>query len=90
MASAPTFLVNMESTAVEPAMTGTWVAEVFSRESTGCSSCSMTPERATAALITRALAMITTTSLVKPLKTRLTGTTPTLTPASRAISATTS
>ena len=47
-------------------------------------------ERATAALITRALAMITTTSLVKPENMRLAGTTPTLTPTSRATSATTS
>jgi len=47
-------------------------------------------ERATAALMIRALAMITTTSLVKPEKALFAGTTPTATPARSAITATTS
>ena len=90
MASAPTFLLAIDSSAVAAASTGTWVCSVFSRESSGRSASSTTPLRSNAALTTSAAAMITTTSLLKPSKALAAGTTPISTPVSTEPSATTS
>ncbi len=88
MARAPTFLLAMDSSAVAAASTGTWLLSLVSRERIGRSATSTIPLRAKAALTTRAMAMITTTSSLKPSKARLAGMTPIRTPASRAPSAT--
>ena len=88
IASAPTFLVGIDSRAVVPASTGTWVDAFFSRPSIGPSVRSMIPDLATAAEMIRAVAMITTTSLVKPEKASLACTSPVASPTSRAPSAT--
>ncbi len=90
IASAPTFLVDIESSAVAAAITGTWLRSVFSRSSSGRSAASTTPLRWKAALTTSAEAMITTTSLLKPSKAWSAGTTPIRTPVSTEPSATTS
>ena len=90
MASAPTFLVAMESSAVAATNTGTWVRAVFRRGMIGRRIASMTPERAKPALTTRAQAMITTTSLEKPSKAFLAGVRPSSTEASSATSEITS
>ena len=84
------FFVAIDSAAVEAASAGTCAFGRFRRVSCGCRSCSITPERATAALITSAQAMMTTTSLVKPKNACFTLTTPPSTLARRAASATTS
>lgn len=88
IARAPTFLVAMDSRATEPTRAGTWVASVRKRARTGRSRASTRPERAKAALTTRAMAMMITTSLRKPSKACLAGMTPSSTPASRAPMAT--
>ena len=90
IASAPTFLVAIESSAVTAAITGTWLRSVFSRSSNGLSATSTTPLFWKAALTTSAEAMITTTSLLKPSKACSAGTTPISTPVSTEPSATTS
>ena len=72
----------MESTAVAVTSTGTWVRSVVRRPSTGRIAASTRPLRAKAALTTRAAAMITTTSLLKPSKAWGAGTTPISTPVS--------
>ncbi len=77
MARAPTFFVSMDKSAVAPDRTGTWVCSDFSRGRMGRTSSSRTPDRATRrALMIRAEAMITTTSLVKPVKALSVGTSP--------------
>ena len=88
IARAPTFLVGMDSSAVAPAITGTRLAADFRRASRGRSVSSINPDRATAELVISAQAMITTTSLVKPVKAALAGTTPTAIPARSAPTAT--
>ena len=67
--------------------TGTWLRSVFRCGSSGRNIASMIPDRAKAALTTRALAMITVMSLEKPSKAFLAGTTPSSTPASSETSA---
>ncbi len=70
--------------AVAVVSTGTWVRSVVSRESRGFITSSTSPLRWKAALTTRAAAMITTTSLLKPSKALAAGTTPMNTPVSNA------
>lgn len=82
--------MRIDSKAVAPAITGTCSASVLSRTSSGRMPTSITPDLAIAALTTSAEAMITTTSLVKPLNALFTGTTPTAMPISSATSDTTS
>ncbi len=84
IAKAPTFLVAIDRTAVAAVRTGTWVRSLFNRESTGRITSSTMPLRAKAELTTRAAAMITTTSLLKPSKACWAGTTPTNTAVSSA------
>ena len=74
--SAPTFLVTIDNRAVAPVMAGTCVVSVVSFLSPGASVASTTPDRAIPALTTSAAAMMTTTSLVKPLNASFTGTMP--------------
>ena len=88
MASAPTFLVTMESRVTHTTSTGTCVCTVRSRGMTGRISDSTRPERPMAALTTRAAAMITTTSSEKPSNALAAGTMPSRMPASRAVMAT--
>ncbi len=84
IAIAPTFLVIIDRIAVAPAITGTCTLNDFSRDTSGRIDASNTPDRAIAALTTRAEAITTTTSLVKPVKACLAGTTPTIIPISSA------
>jgi hypothetical protein len=88
IASAPTFLVSIDSKAVAPEKAATCVGTVRRRDNKGRRRSSATPDLATAALITSAEAMITTTSLVNPEKACLAGTTPTMIPARSALKAT--
>ncbi len=88
IARAPTFLVTIERRVVTITSTGTWTDSRVRRGRIGCSARSTTPERCTAALTTRAPAMMITISLEKPVKALSAGTTPTSTEASSTASAT--
>ncbi len=90
MARAPMFLVVSDRPVTEKTRAGTSPWAVWKRRSSGCMSRSTTPERAMAALMIRAEAMITTTSLLKPSKAVFTGTTPMAIPTSSVTRETTS
>ena len=88
MASAPMFLVAIDRSITAPAKAGIWSVGVLRRLSTGDSTVSTTPERAMAALRTRAEAMIQMRSLLKPENISSTGTTPIIAPTTNAVRAT--
>ena len=88
IASAPMFLLTTDSAAVMPTRTGTCACSVLRRGRRGRITFSTTPERAIAALIRRAEAMMTTTSSEKPSNAFAAGTMPVATPARSASSAT--
>ena len=82
IARAPTFLVIIDRSATATVNIGASADSRFTRASSGRSSASISPLRAKAALTTRAVAMITTTSFLKPSNADFAGTTPISTPAS--------
>jgi len=88
IASAPTFLVTIDSISTRATSTGTWTSTVRRRGVIGRIMASTMPERAIAALTTRAAAMMMTTSSEKPSNARCAGTTPISTPTSSAAIAT--
>jgi len=68
IASAPTFLMNAESTVTAETSTATCMALVCIRGTSGFISVSITPDRPIAALTTRAEATMITMSSLKPRK----------------------
>ena len=88
IASAPTFLVAIDSSITNPASTGTCTCTVRRRGVIGRIADSTMPDLAMAALTTRAAAMMMTTSSEKPSKALRAGTTPIATPTTRAAMAT--
>ena len=88
IASAPTFLVTMDSSVVATTRAGTCRASVFRWGSSGRISSSTTPDRAIAELTTRAQATMMTTSSAKPWNAWAGLTMPQSTLASKAMSAT--
>ena len=88
MASAPIFLTKAESRVTEPARATIWRLMVVRYGPSQRTARSMTPDRATAALTTRALPTMMTMSSLNPLNALLAGTIPAASAASRASSAT--
>ncbi len=87
MASAPTFLVTIESRSTQPDRTGTCTGVVRSRGRIGRIIASITPERAMQALTTRAAATMMMMSSENPSKACFSGTIPIAMPISSAASA---
>ena len=88
IASAPTFLVTIESTSTQPLSTGTWTAVVLRPGSRGRMMASTAPDRAMIALTTSAAPTMTTISSENPSKARSFGTMPITTPTISAAMAT--
>ena len=88
IASAPIFLTKAESSVTEPTRATICRVMVVRYGPSKRTARSTTPERATAALTTSALATMMTMSSLKPVKALLGGTMPTATEASRASTAT--
>jgi hypothetical protein len=90
IASAPTFLMNVESTMTANTSTKTCERVVLRYGASGRITISVMPDLATAALTTSAEATMITTSSLKPEKASLGGTIPQKTEATSASIATTS
>ena len=88
MASAPTFLVTIESSIVHPTSAGTCTLVLRKCGVSGRIAASTTPDRAIAALTTRAAAMMITTSSENPSNAWLAGTIPMAIPTTSAAMAT--
>lgn len=80
MVRAPTFLVAIDSGATAATTAGTWSTRSSAAPAPGLTGGSTSPLRTQAALTTSSIAMIATTSLLKPSKALAAGTMPINTP----------